>query len=86
MYEIKKVTNDLKCAPSNTELEVLGIEAGMTAKKRLISMGIHSGDKLLKFNGSSWGPVLIKNVTSNSSKIAIGKRLAAKIMVRYEET
>ena len=71
-------------APSNTELEVKEINAGMTAKKRLISMGVHAGDKLIKYNGSSWGPVLIKNVTLNSSKIAIGKRLASRIVVGYE--
>lgn len=73
-------------APSNRELEVKEINAGMLAKRRLISMGIHAGDKLFKYNGASWGPVLVKNVTLNASKIAIGKRLAAKIVVRYEES
>jgi Fe2+ transport system protein FeoA len=72
-------------APSNVELEVIEIEAGTVAKKRLISMGIHAGDRLVKHNGSSWGPVLIRNVTLNSSKIAIGKRLASKIKVKYDE-
>jgi len=73
-------------APSNTELEVLGINAGHMAKQRLISMGIHVEDKLVKYTNSSWGPVLIKNVTLNSTKIAIGRRLASKIMVGHEET
>jgi len=72
-------------APSNTELEVKEINAGMMAKKRLISMGVHPGDTLIKYNGSLWGPVLIKNTTLNSTKIAIGKRLAAKILVGYEK-
>ena len=72
-------------APSNIRLEVVEITAGVIVKKRLISMGIHAGDKLIKLNGSSWGPVLVKNVTLNSSKVAIGKRLAAKIAVSYEE-
>lgn len=73
-------------APSNRELQVLAINAGPVAKRRLISMGIHVEDKVMKFNGSSWCPVLIKNITLDSAKIAIGKRLAAKIMVSYEET
>lgn len=73
-------------APSDIELEVKEINAGILAKRRLISMGIHTGDKVVKYNGSSWGPVLIKNVTLNSSKIAIGKRLAFKILVDYEES
>lgn len=73
-------------APSDRELEIREINSGSSAKQRLISMGLHVGDKLVKFNGSSWGPVLVKNVTVNSSKIAIGRRLATFITVGYEET
>jgi len=73
-------------APANTELEVKEINAGVMAKRRLISMGIHTGDKVIKFNGASWGPVLIKNITLNTSKIAIGNRLAFKILVDYEQS
>jgi Fe2+ transport system protein FeoA len=80
------IRKDLSDAPCNTELEVLGIDAGTTAKRRLISMGIHRGDKLIKYNDALWGPVLIKNTTLNASKIAIGRRLAAKIRVEYEES
>ena len=72
-------------APSNIELEVKEIDAGKMAKKRLISMGIHAGDHLVKHSDSSWGPVLVRNVTQNSSKIAIGKRLASTIKVAYPE-
>ncbi len=72
-------------APANIELEVLEIDSGLFARKRLISMGVHPGDKLVKLSSSSWGPVLLKNVTLESSKIAIGRRLANKISVSYEE-
>lgn len=72
-------------APAKKELEVLRINAGHKAKQRLISMGVHMGDKLMKYNGISWCPVLVKNITLDSAKIAIGHRLAAKITVRYEE-
>jgi Fe2+ transport system protein FeoA len=78
--------NDLLNSPSNLELEIIEINAGSMAKKRLISMGVHVGDKLIKYASSSWGPILIRNVTLNSSKIAIGRRLASKIIVGYEET
>jgi len=71
-------------APPGTELEVIELEAGMDARKRLISMGIHTGDKLVKLTASVWGPVLVRNVTLNSSKIAIGKRLASRILVGYD--
>ena len=67
-------------APANVELEVIGINAGPWAKRRLISMGIHAGDKLIRYNGS-WGPILIKNITTDSTKIAIGRGLAQKIIV-----
>ena len=72
-------------APSNIDLEVMEIDAGMAAKKRLISMGIHTGDRLVKHSNSSWGPVLVQNVTLNATKIAIGKRLASKIKVAYPD-
>jgi Fe2+ transport system protein FeoA len=77
------MTNDLVNAPSEIELEVIEINAGQTAKKRLISMGVHPGDKIIKYNCASWCPVLIKNNTLDSSKIAIGRRLASKIIVEY---
>lgn len=79
-------TKNLLEAPSNKSLEVLEINAGDAAKKRLMSIGIHIGDRLLKYNDSSWCPVLVKNITLNSSKIAIGKLLAAKILVRHEKS
>lgn len=79
-----KVTNLLN-APINYALEVLEIDAGNAARKRLISMGIIIGDHLIKYIDSPWCPVLIKNITMGSTKIAIGQHLAAKIMVSYEE-
>lgn len=80
-----KIVNLLD-APANIELEVIEINPGLGAKRRLISMGIHSGDKLIKFDDAFWGPVLIKNVTLNSTKIAIGKGLAKKIIVAFDES
>jgi len=79
-------TRNLLEAPSNKTLEVLEINADDAARKRLMSMGIHIGDRLLKYNDSSWCPVLVKNITLNSPKIAIGKLLATKILVRHEKS
>lgn len=73
-------------APSNRDLKILAIQAGTVAKKRLISMGVHIGDMITKYNGNKWGPVLIKNITLNASKLAICKGLAHSIVVEYEET
>jgi Fe2+ transport system protein FeoA len=82
--EKMKVTSLLK-APTNYALEVLKINAGDIARKRLISMGIHLGDHIIKYIDSSWCPVLVKNITLDSTKIAIGQFLADKIVVGYEE-
>lgn len=85
MKEERAMTNiNLEQAPPDSELEVIEIDAGTLAKQRLISMGVHAGDKIIKYNGSPWGPILIKNITLDSSKIAIGRGLAAKILVGYE--
>ncbi len=77
---------NLMDAPAHRELRVLAINAGEMAKKRLISMGLHIGDMVTKYNGSSWCPVLLKNITLDTAKIAIGRKLAEKIMVEYENT
>lgn len=75
---------NLSDAPSNCLLEIIDIKSGPLAKKRLISMGLHIGDKIIKYNGSNWCPVLVKNVTLNASKIALGRKIAEKITVSYE--
>jgi Fe2+ transport system protein FeoA len=79
-------TKNLLEAPANKALVVLEINAGDAARMRLISMGIHIGDRLMKFNDCSWCPVLVRNITQNSSKIAIGQLLAAKILVRHDKS
>ena len=86
MKEVKMTNINLEEAPPGNELEVIKIDTGTSARQRLISMGVHAGDKIIKYNGSSWGPILIKNITVDSSKIAIGRGLAAKILVGYENT
>lgn len=68
-------------APAQKEVTVVDIQAGPIPRRRLLSMGIHPGDRLIKFNGANWGPVLIRNVTQKASKIAIGRGLAQKIIV-----
>ena len=59
--------------------KIIEITAGMEARKKLLSMGIHVGDSIVKLNQSRWSPVLIRNLTTHSSKIAIGQGLARKI-------
>jgi Fe2+ transport system protein FeoA len=73
-------------APADVELEVLELKTGMVARQRLLAMGVHAGDRVRKYPHSGHGAVLIANITMNSSKVAIGRGLADRIMVGYEET
>jgi Fe2+ transport system protein FeoA len=71
----------LNLIPSNTPHTIVEIKAGIESKRKLLAMGLHAGDSIIKLNRSSWSPVLIRNLTTRSSKIAIGQGLAKKILV-----
>lgn len=71
-------------APSDITLKIIEIDPLCEAKHKLITMGLQPDDLLIKLNNPSWGPVLIKNVSNGATKIAIGKGLAKKIEVEYE--
>ena len=71
--------------PSGQPFKIIQITAGLEARKKLLSLGIHIGDSIVKLNHTRWSPVLIRNLTTHSSKIAIGQGLARKIMVGDEQ-
>jgi Fe2+ transport system protein FeoA len=73
--------SSLNLTPSGIPHKIIEIKAGLEARKKLLSMGIHVGDSIIKINHSRWSPVLIRNLTARSSKIAISQGLARKIMV-----
>lgn len=68
-------------APVSTKLKVVNINSGLESKRRLLNLGIQTGDLLEKQNTTKWGPILVQNLTSSSSKVAIGKGLADSIEV-----
>jgi len=74
-------TTSLNLVPSGIPQKIIEIKAGLEARKKLLSMGIHVGNSIVKLNHSRWSPVLIRNLTTHSSKIAIGQGLAKKILV-----
>jgi Fe2+ transport system protein FeoA len=78
-------TLSLNLVPSGMPQKIVEIKAGLEARKKLLAMGIHVGDSIIKLNHSRWSPVLIRNITTRSSKIAIGQGLANKIWVGDEE-
>jgi Fe2+ transport system protein FeoA len=71
--------------PSGKPYKIIRITTGLEARKKLLALGIHVGDLINKINQSRWSPVLIQNITTHSSKIAIGRSLARKIMVGDEQ-
>jgi Fe2+ transport system protein FeoA len=74
-------TLTLNMVASGMPQKIIEIKAGLEARKKLLSLGIHVGDSIIKLNHSRWSPVLIQNLTTHSSKIAIGQGLAKKILV-----
>ena len=74
-------TSTLNLIPRNVPHVIVEIKAGMETKRKFLAMGLHTGDAIIKLNDPRWSPVLIRNLTTRSSKIAIGQGLARKILV-----
>ena len=72
-------------APKGKDLEILYIKAGTEARRRLNSMGFHIGDVVLKLSNGKWGPVIVQNISSHTTKTALGRGLAEKIIVGLRE-
>jgi Fe2+ transport system protein FeoA len=72
-------------ALKDKELKIINITSEENSKRKLNSLGIHQNDVIVKLNRSKFGPVLIKNLFADSAMLAIGKGLAEKIKVSYED-
>lgn len=64
-------------------VKVISIDSGKIAKQRLLSLGLHINDIVEVVSNTRFGPVLIKNISKNNARIAIGRRIAEKIQVEY---
>ncbi len=69
-------------APVGKDLEVIKINAGEDARRKLHTLGLHIDDKLKRLTNGKWGPVLISNISGGAVKIALGRGLAGKILVK----
>lgn len=67
------------------KLKVIDIRSGYEARRRLNSIGLHIDDFIVKLNHSKHGPVLLRNAIQESQVLAIGYKLAEKIIVEYEQ-
>jgi Fe2+ transport system protein FeoA len=73
-------------APVDVPLLIASLLIGEEAKRRLLAMGLHPGDQLKRVAAGNWGPVLIANLSTRSTKVAIGRTLARRILVTCEST
>ncbi len=72
-------------APPDTPLKIVNILGGHGVRRRLIAMGFHKSDTIeLDSRAIFRGPVLVKNLTSDTS-VALGRGVAQKIMVEIIE-
>ncbi len=68
-------------APSDTPLRIAGVFGGHGVRRRLLALGFHKSDIIeLDSRCILRGPVLIKNLTSDTS-VALGRGIAQKILV-----
>jgi len=68
-------------APTDVPLRIVGIHGGHGIRRRLIVMGFHKGDTIeLDSIGILRGPVLVRNLTSDTS-VALGRGIAQRIIV-----
>jgi Fe2+ transport system protein FeoA len=68
-------------APSDTPLRIADVVGGHGVRRRLFALGFHKND-IIELDSRSIlrGPVLVKNLTSDTS-IALGRGIAQKILV-----
>jgi len=64
-------------------VKIVSIDTGKGAKQRLIALGLHPNDLIQIVSNPGFGPILIKNISKNDARIAIGRGIAQKIKVEY---
>jgi len=72
-------------APPDTPLKIVDILGGHGVRRRLMAMGFHK-NAIIELDSQAIfrGPVLVKNLTSDTS-VALGRGVAQKIMVEIIE-
>jgi len=71
----------LSDANNNEIVKVVSIDTGKKAKQRLMALGIHRDDILQVVYNPSFGPLIVKNLSKDNARIAIGRGIASKIKV-----
>lgn len=71
-------------APTDKSFMISNFNLDIDSRHRLHTMGIHLKDVFIKQNSSNFGPILIQNLSNNSTKIALGRELAEKIVIECD--
>ncbi|MGB9770655.1 MAG: FeoA family protein [Candidatus Kapaibacteriota bacterium] len=67
---------------NNDEIvKIVSIEGGKGLKQKLLALGIHNDDIVQIVSNPAFGPILIKNLSKDNARIAIGRGIAQKIKV-----
>lgn len=66
---------------NNDIVKVVSIDAGKNAKQRLYALGIHPNDVIQVISNPSFGPILVKNLSKDNTRVAIGRGIAQQIKV-----
>lgn len=76
----------LKClteCDKGKEMEVVNVEAGQHAKRRLAHLGVFPGTIIIKKKSAPWnGPV---EIIVRGTSLVLGRGLAAKVMVKCND-
>ncbi len=74
---------DMLLSEANNDqiVKIVSIEAGKGAKQRLYALGIHPDDIVQIVSNSNFGPILVKILSKDNARIAIGRGIAQKIKV-----
>lgn len=66
---------------NDSVVKIVSIDVGKNAKQRLFALGIHPNDLVQVVSNPSFGPVLVKNLSKDNTRVAIGRGIAQKIKV-----
>jgi Fe2+ transport system protein FeoA len=73
----------LTCACNGQKLCLKEIRAGGKLRQRLADLGLNTGMSLRVVNCETCGPIIL--AVTNDSRLAIGRGMAQKIMVAYQQ-
>jgi Fe2+ transport system protein FeoA len=66
---------------NKSKFKIIDFSLDNEQKRRLFNMGIYANDLYERTAGNGTGPIVIRNISSNSNPIAVGRKLAEGIVI-----